>query len=44
MTYRVEYSLTVEVEAEDAIEAWEKANEIASLDDATVYIDGNMVS
>ena len=44
MRYRVEYSLTVEVEAEDAVEAWEKADEIAKLEDATVYIDGNMAS
>ena len=42
MTYRVEYTLTVEVEAEDAIEAKEKADEIANLDDAYVYIDGNL--
>lgn len=44
MKYTVEFSLTIEVEAEDACEAWEKAEEQAKIEDAYVYIDGNLVS
>ena len=36
--YRVEYTLTVEVAANDRDQAVEIANEIASLDDAYVYV------
>lgn len=42
MKYTVEYSLVIEVEAEDAIEAKEKADELANIQDAYVWIDGNM--
>ena len=42
MKYTVEYSLIIEVEAEDAIEAKEKADELADIQDAYVWIDGNM--
>lgn len=42
MKYTVEYSLVIEVEAEDAIEAKEKADELADIQDAYVWIDGNM--
>ena len=39
--YSVEYSLTICVEAADSIEAVEKANEVANLNDAYIYVDGN---
>lgn len=42
MKYTVEYSLVIEVEAEDAIEAKGKADELADIQDAYVWIDGNM--
>lgn len=42
MKYKVEYELVIEVEAEDAIEAKEKADELANIQDAYVWIDGNM--
>ena len=47
MKYYVEYTYTVEVEAEDACDAWEKADEQIKdmkLTEAYVYIDGNLVS
>lgn len=42
--YTVKFTLTVEVEAEDAIDAVEKAKTQSSLDDAYiyVYVDGNL--
>lgn len=40
--YTVEFSLTMEVDAEDAVEAVEKARASASLSDAYIYVDGNM--
>ena len=39
--YTVEYTLTLEVEASDSVEAIEKADRIANLSDAYVYVDGN---
>ena len=38
--YRVEFSLTIDVEAEDADEAIEVARQYASIDDATAYCEG----
>lgn len=40
MQYRVEFTVTVDVEAEDAFEAESKARNLASIDDAYVYVDG----
>lgn len=40
--YTVEFTLTVEVDAEDAIDAVEKAKTQSSLDDAYIYVDVNM--
>lgn len=40
--YTVEFTLTVEVDAEDAIDAVEKAKAQSSLDDAYIYVDGNL--
>ena len=39
--YTVEYSLFIEVEADDAIDAKEKADQIADLKDADVWVNGN---
>ena len=40
--YTVEFTLTVEVNAENAIDAVEKAKAQSSLDDAYIYVDGNL--
>lgn len=40
--YTVEFTLTVYVNAEDAIDAVEKAKAQSSLDDAYIYVDGNL--
>ena len=40
--YTVEFTLTVEVDAGDAIDAVEKAKAQSSLDDAYIYVDGNL--
>ena len=40
--YTVEYSLIIDVEAEDSLEAIEKADQIAKLEDAFVFVDGNL--
>ena len=40
--YVVEYSLVIEVDAEDCIDAVGRADEIADLKDAFVYVDGNL--
>ena len=40
--YTVEFSIVIEVDASDAVDAADKAREIASLDDATIYVDGNL--
>lgn len=42
--YLVEFMLTVEVDAEDSVEAVEKAKEQAEINDAYIYIDGNMMN
>lgn len=42
--YLVEFTLTVEVDAEDSVEAVEKAKEQAEINDAYIYIDGNMMN
>lgn len=42
--YLVEFTLTVEVDAVDSVEAVEKAKEQAEINDAYVYIDGNMMN
>lgn len=48
MKYLVEYTYTVEVEAENAHEAWEKADKEVSgmtmANDAYVYIDGDLMN
>lgn len=40
--YTVEFTLTLEVDAEDTIDAVEKARAQSSLDDAYIYVDGNL--
>lgn len=40
--YTVEFTLTVEVNAENAVDAVEKARAQSSLDDAYIYVDGNL--
>lgn len=40
--YTVEFSIFIEVDASDAVDAADKARKIASLDDATIYVDGNL--
>ena len=40
--YTVEFTCTVEVWAEDAIEAYEKARDEVDMDDMYVYVDGNL--
>lgn len=42
--YLVEFTLTVEVDAVDSVEAVEKAKEHAEINDAYIYIDGNMMN
>ena len=42
--YLVEFTLTVEVDAGDSVEAVEKAKQLAEIDDAYIYIDGNMMN
>jgi hypothetical protein len=47
MKYQVQYETTIEVEAEDACDAWEKADKILEKcgpEVFSVYIDGNLVS
>lgn len=44
MTYTVEFTCTFEVEAEDSIEAYEKAKDGVSIDDMYVYVDGNLIN
>ena len=41
MVYTVEFTCTLEVEAEDAVEAYEKARDVVTVDDMYVYVDGN---
>lgn len=43
MTYTVEFTCTIEVEAKDSIEAYEKAMQKVSVDDMYVYVDGNLI-
>lgn len=43
-TYKVEFTTTIEVNADDSIEAVEKAQELLSLDDMYIYVDGNLWS
>ena len=42
--YLVEFSLTVSVYAEDSVQAVEQAKELANINDASIYVDGNMMS
>lgn len=42
--FLVEFVLTVEVDAEDSVEAVEKAKGQARLNDAYIYVDGNMMN
>lgn len=39
--YTVEFTCTVEVWAEDALEAYEKAVDQVNMDDMYVYVDGD---
>ena len=40
--YTIEFTQTIEVEAEDAVDAVEKTRAQASLDDSYIYVDGNL--
>lgn len=45
MKYTVEFTRTIEVDAEDSIEAFDKAYDIAKdfdVDDYYIYVDGNL--
>lgn len=44
MKYTVEFTCTIEVEAEDSIEAYEKAMQKVSVDDLYAYVDGNLIN
>lgn len=43
LRYTVTYELVIEVDAHDAVEAIEKANELAEIKDAAVYVEGNLI-
>lgn len=43
MKYSVEFTATITVEAEDSVEAEDKARELLSIDDMYVYVDGNLM-
>ena len=42
--YTVEFSITCEITASDSVEAVEEARAQVSLDDAYIYVDGNLFS
>ena len=44
MKYTVEFTCTIEVEAEDSIEAYEKAMQELDKEDLYAYVDGNLIN
>lgn len=40
--YPIEFTLTIEVDAENSVEAVELAKEQVSIDDMYIYVDGNL--